>query len=110
NPVGAAANAPKVAKGAPDVDEGAQAVPAIVHAPQPPPVAVPTRSMAQRLSRLEEEVHNLRDDIGEQRDVSGVRYTSYVDTRIPYQRRRVRQRTGEASTSAAPLDEDQPDP
>ncbi|GKC63808.1 hypothetical protein Tco_1096406 [Tanacetum coccineum] len=39
-------------------------------------------------------------------DQSGVRYTSYADTRIPYQRRRFRQRTEEASTSTTPLDVD----
>ncbi|GKG38815.1 hypothetical protein Tco_0460527, partial [Tanacetum coccineum] len=86
--------------------------------------------MAQRLIILEEEVHSLGGDMGEQREVldsmacdfsqfttrmvtslslmmdrSGVRYTSYADTRIPYRRRRVRQKTGKANTSAAPLDE-----
>nr|GFA17011.1 hypothetical protein [Tanacetum cinerariifolium] len=39
-------------------------------------------------------------------DRIGVRYTSYVDFWIPYQRRR----TGEASTSVTPLDKDQLDP
>ncbi|GKD24216.1 hypothetical protein Tco_1230430 [Tanacetum coccineum] len=107
----------------------------VVVAPQPPLAAARTRNMVHRLSRLEEKVHSLCGDIGDQREVldsmacdfsrlttwtvtslslmmdrSGVRYTSYADTRIPYQRCRVRQRTGEANTSAAPLDEDQPDP
>nr|GEX37506.1 hypothetical protein [Tanacetum cinerariifolium] len=77
----------KVVEGALDVDVGAQAVSKLVQVPQPPPVAASTRTMAQTLSILEEKVHSLRDDMGE-----------------------VRQRTGEASTSAAPLDEDQPDP
>ncbi|GJU50604.1 hypothetical protein Tco_1220159 [Tanacetum coccineum] len=84
--------APEVAKGAPDIDEGAQAVPAPIQAPQPPPGAGPARTLPQKVARL-----------------SGVRYTSYFDFRIPYQRR-VRRRTGEGSTSAVPLDEDQPDP
>ncbi|GKA13111.1 hypothetical protein Tco_0692657 [Tanacetum coccineum] len=35
-----------IAEGAHDVDEGAQAVPAPVQAPQPPPAAGPTRTMA----------------------------------------------------------------
>ncbi|GKB79407.1 hypothetical protein Tco_0946302 [Tanacetum coccineum] len=39
---------------APDVDEGAQAVPTPVHAPPPPPPAA-GRTMHQRLGRLEEE-------------------------------------------------------
>ncbi|GJU59005.1 ribonuclease H-like domain-containing protein [Tanacetum coccineum] len=82
----------EVAKGAPDIDEGAQAVPAPIQAPQPPPATGPARTLSQKVARL-----------------SGARYTSYFDFRIPYQRR-VRRRTGEASTSAVPLDEDQPDP
>ncbi|GKC84251.1 hypothetical protein Tco_1139968, partial [Tanacetum coccineum] len=41
------------------------AVPAPVQAPQPPSAATPTRTMAQRLSRLEEEVHSLCGDMGE---------------------------------------------
>ncbi|GJR96458.1 RNA-directed DNA polymerase, eukaryota [Tanacetum coccineum] len=45
----AAAGAPKVAKGAPDVDEDAQAVLAPVQTPQPPPAAAQGRTMAQRL-------------------------------------------------------------
>ncbi|GJT07128.1 hypothetical protein Tco_0841590 [Tanacetum coccineum] len=106
----AAVGAPEVTEGAPDVDEGAQAFPATIQACQPPPTAALTRTMAQRLSRLQEEVHNLPADMGEQREVldsmthdftwtvtslslmmdkSGVRYMSYLDTRVPYQRRRV---------------------
>nr|GEZ35679.1 hypothetical protein [Tanacetum cinerariifolium] len=37
-------------------------------------------------------------------------YTRYSETYVPYQRRRVRLRTDDTSTSAAPLDEDQLDP
>ncbi|GKE47977.1 hypothetical protein Tco_1479235, partial [Tanacetum coccineum] len=44
----AATGAPKVAKGAPDVEEGDQAVLAPVQAPQPP-AARPARTMVQRL-------------------------------------------------------------
>ncbi|GJS32883.1 hypothetical protein Tco_0531265 [Tanacetum coccineum] len=78
-----------------------------------------------------EEVHGLRESMGEQRDVldamsrdfslftvwavsslsqlidlSGVTYTRYFDSYVPYQRRRVRLRTNDASTSAP----QQPDP
>nr|GEX36893.1 hypothetical protein [Tanacetum cinerariifolium] len=67
------------ARGAFDIDEGAQAIPAPTQAPQPPLATGPAQTMAPRLARVEEE------------------------------RRRVRQRTGEASTLAAPLDKDQPD-
>ncbi|GKF56339.1 hypothetical protein Tco_0166679, partial [Tanacetum coccineum] len=41
-----AAGASEIAEGAHDVDEGAQAVLAPVQAPQPPPAAGPTRTMA----------------------------------------------------------------
>ncbi|GJU50821.1 hypothetical protein Tco_1220376 [Tanacetum coccineum] len=59
--------------------------------------------------RLEEKVHGLHSDMVEQREVLDsmshdfARFTTWT-------RRRVRQRTGEASTSAALLKEDQPDP
>ncbi|GJT21878.1 retrovirus-related pol polyprotein from transposon TNT 1-94 [Tanacetum coccineum] len=39
----------------------------------------------------------------------GATYTRYSETHMPYQRHRVRRRTDDASTSAALLDEDQPD-
>nr|GEX61513.1 hypothetical protein [Tanacetum cinerariifolium] len=73
------------------------------------PAASLTKTIAQRLSRLEEEVYSLRGDMGEQRGVlysmaydfsrfstwtvtslshmiyqSEVRYTSYSDFQIPY--------------------------
>ncbi|GJW36962.1 hypothetical protein Tco_0059882, partial [Tanacetum coccineum] len=60
----AAAGALKVAEGAPIVDDG---VLAPMQAPQPPPALA--RTIAQRLSVLEEEVHNLRSDVGEQKGV-----------------------------------------
>ncbi|GJV41618.1 hypothetical protein Tco_1420058 [Tanacetum coccineum] len=59
----------EVAEGAPDVDEGDQVVLAPVLAPHPPLVAGPTRTMEQRLGRLEEDVYGLRGALGEQRDV-----------------------------------------
>ncbi|GKA49240.1 hypothetical protein Tco_0742198 [Tanacetum coccineum] len=107
-----AAGALEVAEGAPDVDEGAQAIPSLV-----------------------QEVHGIQESLAEQREVmetmardffrftiwaasslsqlldaTGATYKRYSDTHVPYQRRMVRHRTGEASTSAAPLNEDQPDP
>ncbi|GKE15022.1 hypothetical protein Tco_1422599 [Tanacetum coccineum] len=88
----------EVVEGAPDVNEGAQT----------------------RMARLEEEMHGMREALGEQREVldsmardftrfttwmitslslmidrSRVRYTSYSDYRIPYQRRT---KTDDAST------------
>ncbi|GKC25375.1 hypothetical protein Tco_1027525, partial [Tanacetum coccineum] len=50
------------AEDAPDVDEGAQAVPAPIHAPPPPPPAM-GRTMPQRLGRLEEEIQGLHQDV-----------------------------------------------
>ncbi|GKA35970.1 hypothetical protein Tco_0722461 [Tanacetum coccineum] len=113
-------------------DEGVQADPAPA---QGPPTAAPIiRTMPQSMTRLEEEVHRLRESLGEQRavldgmsrdfsrfitwtvgrlsqllDVSRVAYPSYGDPHTSYHRR-TRRRTGEASTSAAPHTNDQPNP
>ncbi|GKD95292.1 hypothetical protein Tco_1375129 [Tanacetum coccineum] len=54
-----------VTEGALVVDEGVRAVPAPVLALQPPLAAAPARTIAQRLSILEEEVHSLRGDMGD---------------------------------------------
>ncbi|GKF70955.1 hypothetical protein Tco_0204012 [Tanacetum coccineum] len=121
----AAAGALGVAQDALIVDEGGQAYPAPVQAPLPPPLA-PARTMPQRMARLEEDVHEIRGALIEQREVidamahdysrfstwaitrhvrmmnrEGVTYVPYSETHVPYQRCRVRQRTGEASTPAA---------
>ncbi|GJR77462.1 hypothetical protein Tco_0089827 [Tanacetum coccineum] len=131
----AAAGALVDAGGAPDIDEGAQAILAPAQAPQPPLAAGPAQTMTQRLARVEEEVYEIQGTLGEQcevmdamaRDLSrltiwavggisqlldsaGATYVRYSETHVPYQRRRVRQRTREASTSATSFDEDQPDP
>ncbi|GJX45201.1 hypothetical protein Tco_0261877 [Tanacetum coccineum] len=55
--------APRGAKDALDIDEGAQAVPTPINAPPPPPPAA-GRTMPQRLGRLEEEIQELRQDVG----------------------------------------------
>ncbi|GKC41302.1 hypothetical protein Tco_1059024, partial [Tanacetum coccineum] len=55
----AAARAPGAAEDAPIVDEGAQAVPAPVQAPQPPPPVPQHRTMRQRIDRLEQEMREL---------------------------------------------------
>ncbi|GJT87126.1 hypothetical protein Tco_1068843 [Tanacetum coccineum] len=62
-----AAGAPGVAQDAPIVDEGGQADPAPVQAPPPPPAAA--RTMPQRMARLEEDVHEIRRTLAEQREV-----------------------------------------
>ncbi|GKB45758.1 hypothetical protein Tco_0896511 [Tanacetum coccineum] len=126
-----------VAKDAPVADEGDQAVPAPVQAPQqlPPPPPSIAKTMPQRMARLEEDVHEICGPLTEQREVidamardfsrfstwavtrlarmmdrAGVAYMPYSETYVPYQRRRVRQRTGEANTSAAQEDPQQPNP
>ncbi|GKA13087.1 hypothetical protein Tco_0692633 [Tanacetum coccineum] len=126
-----------VAKDAPVADEGDQAVPAPVQAPQqlPPPPPSIAKTMPQRMARLEEDMHKIFRALTEQREVidamardflrfntwavtglalmmdrAGVAYVPYSETHVPYQRHRVRQRTGEASTSAAQQDLQQPDP
>ncbi|GJW79458.1 hypothetical protein Tco_0143433 [Tanacetum coccineum] len=51
-------------------DEGTSAIPALVQAPQPLHLAAgPARTMTQRLARVEEDVHEIRGALGEQRDV-----------------------------------------
>nr|GEX92021.1 hypothetical protein [Tanacetum cinerariifolium] len=88
----AAAGAAGTVEDAPAVDEGAQADPASVQAPQPLPHALKT--MQQRISKLEEELL----------DTSGRTYRAFDSTlvgslQLPYQRR-TRRRTSDASTSA----------
>ncbi|GKF93811.1 hypothetical protein Tco_0283511, partial [Tanacetum coccineum] len=80
---------PAVAEDAPAADEGDQAVLALVQVPQPPPPPPPAaaRTMPQRMAKLEEDVYKLHRALTEQRE-----------------------RTGEASTSAAQQDLQQPDP
>ncbi|GKD68562.1 hypothetical protein Tco_1322652 [Tanacetum coccineum] len=81
---------------------------------------------AERMARLDEKVHGVRESLNEQREVvdtmardfsrftmwaasvisrlldfSGAIYTRYYETHFPYQRRRARQRTDGASTTAA---------
>ncbi|GKE02284.1 hypothetical protein Tco_1390267 [Tanacetum coccineum] len=54
---------------APIVDEGGQAVLAPVHAPSPPAAAA--RTMPQRMARLEKDVHEICEELAEQREVIG---------------------------------------
>ncbi|GKD10684.1 hypothetical protein Tco_1190369 [Tanacetum coccineum] len=65
-----AAGAPEATKDAPVADEGALAIPVLVQAPQtPPPAAGPTQTMAQRLARVDEDVHEIHGALGEQREI-----------------------------------------
>nr|GEV69844.1 hypothetical protein [Tanacetum cinerariifolium] len=81
----ATVDGPKTVKDAPADDKGGQADPVPIKAPQqpPPPPPAPTRTMPQRMARLEEDVHEVHEALAEQR------------------KRRVRRRTGEANTSKA---------
>ncbi|GJU81804.1 hypothetical protein Tco_1284169 [Tanacetum coccineum] len=126
----AAASAPKDGEVAPDADIGAQPDPAPVQAPQAPPAHAQPRSMTQRIARMEEDVREIRGQMTQQGEVldamardfsrftvwaaggitellraSGVTFASYSMAPVPYQRR-VRRRTGEASTSGGARDED----
>ncbi|GJV72639.1 hypothetical protein Tco_1492634 [Tanacetum coccineum] len=65
----AAAGAHGVAQDAPVVDEGDRAILAPVHAPLPSPVSA--RTMPKRMARLEEDVHEIRGALAEQREVIG---------------------------------------
>ncbi|GKA75604.1 hypothetical protein Tco_0781982 [Tanacetum coccineum] len=56
---------PGVAQDAPAVNKGVYAVPTPVQAPPSPPAA--TRTMPQRMARLEEDVHEIRRALAEQR-------------------------------------------
>ncbi|GJS28372.1 putative reverse transcriptase domain-containing protein [Tanacetum coccineum] len=128
----AAAGAPEANEGDEAAAEDAQEIPAPAPAPvqAPPPPAPQPRTMAQRIDRVEEEVHRLRRDIIDLRgdvahlttdqtrvstwlvscmtqlmDASGRPYEPFDSTLagssgLSFQRR-VRPRTGEASTSGA---------
>ncbi|GKA77388.1 hypothetical protein Tco_1140144 [Tanacetum coccineum] len=52
---------------APGIDEGVQADPSPIHAPQQPPLAA--RTMPQRMARIEEDVHEIRRELIEQCEV-----------------------------------------
>ncbi|GKA38722.1 hypothetical protein Tco_0731273 [Tanacetum coccineum] len=65
----AAAGTPGVAQDAPVVDEGGQVDPTPVQVPPPPPTSAKT--MPQRMARLEEDVHEIRGALAEQRKVIG---------------------------------------
>ncbi|GKG53461.1 hypothetical protein Tco_0554861, partial [Tanacetum coccineum] len=61
----AATGAPGAFEDAPVIDEGDQAISALVQVPQQPPPPPPTagRTMPQRLGRLKEKVQRLRQDV-----------------------------------------------
>ncbi|GJX96224.1 hypothetical protein Tco_0352022, partial [Tanacetum coccineum] len=66
----AMAAALEAAEDVPIADDGASAILTPVQAPQPPPlVAGLARTMAQRFTRVEEDVHEIRGALGEQREI-----------------------------------------
>ncbi|GKB26416.1 hypothetical protein Tco_0865817 [Tanacetum coccineum] len=96
------------------VDEGGQAIPTLIQAPQqaPPPPPAPARTMPQRMARLNEDAHEIRGALTEQCEVidvmardfsrfntwvttslgwmmdkAGVSYTPYYQIHLSYQRR-----------------------
>ncbi|GKD77174.1 hypothetical protein Tco_1339795, partial [Tanacetum coccineum] len=127
----AAAGAHEADEAGPAAEEGAQEIPAPSQAPPPPPPTPQPQTMSQRIERIKEEMHDLwRDVVGlrgvvesftteqsrvstwvitcmtQLMDASGFTYQAFDSTlvgssRMPYQRR-VRPRTGDASTFAAP--------
>ncbi|GJW71279.1 hypothetical protein Tco_0128196 [Tanacetum coccineum] len=135
----AAASAHKADEVGQAAKEVAQEIPALAQAPPPPPPAPQPRTTSQWIKRIEEEVHDLwRDVVGlrgviksfttEQSrvstwlitckthliDASGETYQLFDSTLIGSSwlsfRRHVRLRIGDASTSAAPHIDTQPDP
>ncbi|GKE58168.1 hypothetical protein Tco_1497353, partial [Tanacetum coccineum] len=94
-----AAGAPKAAKDALIADEGALGVPAPVQAPQLPHLAAgPARTMAQRLARVEEDVHKIQGALGEQREVLDImacdfpRFSTWIVVGLLQKMRRARVR------------------
>ncbi|GKF93947.1 hypothetical protein Tco_0283647, partial [Tanacetum coccineum] len=106
----AAVGVPGATEDSSGIDEGDQAVLAPVQGPPPPPAAV--RTMPQRMVKLEEDVHEIRRALAEQREATGamardfsrftvwaasgiaqlldsaqVTYTPYFETHVPYHRR-----------------------
>nr|GEX39410.1 hypothetical protein [Tanacetum cinerariifolium] len=59
---------PEGVEGALNVDEGVQVISAPVQAPQAPPPAA-SRTMPKRMTRIEDEVHGLRESLNEQHEV-----------------------------------------
>ncbi|GKC48141.1 hypothetical protein Tco_1065863 [Tanacetum coccineum] len=123
----------------PAAEEGAQEIPALAQAPSRPPPAPQPRTMSQRIKRIEEEVHDLRRDVVGLRgvvksftteqsrvstwlisymtqlmDASGHAYQAFDSTLVGSSplsfQMRVRPRIGDASTSATPHTDAQPNP
>ncbi|GJT64551.1 hypothetical protein Tco_1016031 [Tanacetum coccineum] len=63
-------SAPEATKDDPVAGEGALVVPAPVQIPQPPPpTAGPAQTIGQSLTRVEEDVHEIQGELGDQREI-----------------------------------------
>ncbi|GKB16086.1 hypothetical protein Tco_0850009 [Tanacetum coccineum] len=102
----ATVGAPGVAQDAFIVDEGGQADPTPIRGALTEQREV-IDAMARDFSRFSTCAIT---GLARMMDRVGVAYVPYSETHLSYQRRRVRRRTGEASTSAAQQDPQQPDP
>ncbi|GJS73134.1 hypothetical protein Tco_0705975 [Tanacetum coccineum] len=108
----AAAGAPRATEDAPVVDEGAQAVPAPIQAPQS---VIGLRGVVESSIIEQTKVSTwMINCMTQLMDANGRTYQAFDSTlvgssRVSYQRR-VRPRTGDASTSTSPHTDDQPDP
>ncbi|GJV47751.1 putative reverse transcriptase domain-containing protein [Tanacetum coccineum] len=99
----AAAGAPGVAQDTSIIDEGGQAIPVPVLAPQQPPLPppVPARTMPQRMSRLEEDVHEIRGALIEQRKGRSYLYTIFSYSYILPEARQIEDWRGQHLCSSA---------
>ncbi|GJS11364.1 hypothetical protein Tco_0368160 [Tanacetum coccineum] len=88
--------------------EGVQADPTPVQAPQVPQLPLGPRTMPLRIQRLEEDIRGTVGHLSQLLDASEMTYMSYGDFQIPYHRR-TRRRTEGAITSATPRTDDQLD-
>nr|GEU84272.1 hypothetical protein [Tanacetum cinerariifolium] len=117
------------------MDVGSLNIPYLTGTSATPEVVPAIRTMPQRRVRHEEEVHMVQESLDEHYkvidtmardfsrfivwaargisqllDATCATYTRYFETRMPYQRLRVRRRNDDTSTLAVLLDEHQPDP
>ncbi|GJU95249.1 hypothetical protein Tco_1320005 [Tanacetum coccineum] len=100
----ATVGAPGVAQDASIVDEGGKADPAPEDVHEIRGVLTEQREVIDAMAR-----DLVTTGLGRMMDGAGVTYVPYAQTHVSYQRL-VRQRTGEASTSAVQQDPQQPDP
>ncbi|GJS24828.1 hypothetical protein Tco_0453460 [Tanacetum coccineum] len=104
----------RAAEDAPTADKGAQAIPAPMQAPQPPPPAPQHRVIESSITEQTRVSTWMISCMTQLMDANGRIYQAFNSTLVgslwmSYQRR-VRPRTGDPSTSTAPHTDDQLDP